>query len=170
MQRLIDLAGKVDSITFGDLPGQFAGGDVFSYLKDYFSDPFVQDDMVKMNQDQLYELTENRNMVKMPAYSPKTARHKRRRSLPSDRYTFYETGHFYESLYVYVGDTLVGIMSEGGVSDIGSQGYMDEDIISMFDSYDSSRSALGLNDENFLTLMPEIQGYLVERLKRYLNG
>lgn len=89
--------------------GGLAEFDLFEETRKFFSRADIQKWMIETNQDNLYDKQEDARGNRMPPYTDRTAKHKRRRNLPDKYYTYYETGETYESLTVYVEDTFVAI-------------------------------------------------------------
>lgn len=127
--------------------------------KQFFSKEEVQDKMLELNQDQLYTDTADRNGKLHNHYAPRTAKKKMRRGQPADRYTFCDSGEFYDNMEVYVDDDYVAILAP----------YSIDHVTALFATY-ATQNDLGLSDENLLSLMPDLIDETRKYIKDYLNG
>lgn len=125
-------------------------------LRQFFSEPSVQERMVEMNQSQLFDMQESRYGTRLGVYAEKTAKHKRRVGLPDVYYSYYETGRTQESLTVYAEDEFVGIYPHH------------EDAPEYAQNLDGN--AWGLNNENFDELVPEMKDAVVNRIRQFLTN
>ncbi len=105
----------------------------------------VQEEIVRLNTDeQLFEEGINAEGVKLTTiggdYAPVTVLKKRAEGLPFNRVTLFDTGEFYDSFYVKVGDTYFDI-----VADTAKEGGTD-----LRDRW--GEEILGLTDESIAAL------------------
>lgn len=135
-------------------------GSFFIMLQKVFSNEDLQAKMIELNQEQMYDEQETRLGRKHGLYAQKTLRRKRRRdgSYP-ERYTFEETGAFYDSLNVYAGETGVQMLTD----------FQIDHIASLFATY-ASEDDLGLNEENILSLKEDIVDGLRGEIRNYLKN
>ena len=175
MTRLDQLIDKFGAISLGG----GSEGDMFLYVKDFFMREDVQKRMVELNQQMLFRNRADNEGRSMGTYRPRTARHKAKMGLPSDEYTFYETGSFYNSMGVDVKDTEVEITSSTDSLKVdtiyGHSAPVDMNHIQyMFSRYNPSKSAMGLTegavDEVVRDQSLDMSGTIINHLKEYLNG
>jgi hypothetical protein len=115
----------------------------------------IQDFIIEMNHEQLYELGEDSKGVSLGEYSPVTIQYKDRKGQVSDRVTLRDTGVFYESFTIKVDDAGF-IQNADGYKGGGN------DLFKMY-----GIDILGLNEDNTQRLrdrlIDEIRFYLLNK-------
>lgn len=149
-----ELIGRVDGIAVNS--GALASLDFFELAKMFFTREDVKERVLDLNRDRLYtESTDNMGRY-LPPYAEKTAEHKRRVGLPSERYTYYETGATHESLDLNVGDDFAMVV-------------LGEDAPEYAFSLDAD--AWGITDDQYDEEVREpLLGFVQEKLMDYLTN
>jgi hypothetical protein len=116
-------------------------------------DSDMEELIIDLNQDQLYEAGQDSEGKSLGKYSPYTIGIKQRKGQPTNRITLYDTGEFYESFTVkYTGGELV----------LDANGEKDD--TNLFEEY--GVDILGLNDRNMSIFIKE----LAKRIIFYLSN
>lgn len=161
MRRLNQLIENVESISLGG--GE--KGDLFPFLRDFFSNDEVKKKIIEFNQHQLFNLEQDREGNIIGAYSPRIVKRKIREGLPSVNYTFYETGTFFKSMDVYPKEDCVEIITSDNSSlkydSIGKMSNTKQQspdhIDWMMSRYNPSRTSLGIQDNFMRTIVEETE-------------
>ena len=115
---------------------------------DFSVDSDIQELIVELNQEQLYNLGEDSEGNTLGTYAPTTVMIKQAQGVPTDRITLKDTGDFYSSFKVFYSNGEIFIDADG-----------QKDDTNLFDEY--GEDILGLNDANMSIFIDEVKKNIV---------
>jgi hypothetical protein len=111
-------------------------------------DSDIQELIIELNQEQLYNLGEDSEGKSLGTYAPTTVMIKQAQGVPTDRITLKDTGDFYSSFKVFYSNGEIFIDADG-----------QKDDTNLFDEY--GEDILGLNDANMSIFIDEVKKNIV---------
>lgn len=114
-------------------------------------DSDIEELVIKLNQDQLFNLGQDSEGDSLGSYSPYTIKIKQAKGQPTNRITLYDTGEFYQSFKAYYEDGSIVIDANA-----------EKDDTNLFDEF--GVDILGLNDSNMSIFVNEI----VQKIKFFI--
>ena len=111
-------------------------------------DSDIQELIIELNQEQLYNLGEDSEGKSLGTYAPTTVMIKQAQGVPTDRITLKDTGDFYSSFKVFYSNGEIFIDADG-----------QKDDTDLFDEY--GEDILGLNDANMSIFIDEVKKNIV---------
>jgi hypothetical protein len=115
---------------------------------DFSVDSDIQELIIELNQEQLYNLGEDSEGKSLGTYAPTTVMIKQAQGVPTDRITLKDTGDFYSSFKVFYSNGEIFIDADG-----------QKDDTNLFDEY--GEDILGLNDANMSIFIDEVKKNIV---------
>ena len=115
---------------------------------DFSVDSDIQELIIELNQEQLYNLGEDSEGKSLGTYAPTTVMIKQAQGVPTDRITLKDTGDFYSSFKVFYSNGEIFIDADGQKDDTNLFAEYGEDI-------------LGLNDANMSIFIDEVKKNIV---------
>lgn len=151
VERLINRLSDIEA------SGGLAECDLFLALKSFFEKEEVQDLIVKLNTDRLYEHSTDRYGILMPRYADSTLKRKKGRGVNATKsYTYYDSGSTYDNMEIIVDDLSVAI-------------YPDHESAPSYAHMLDGR-AWGLTESDFEEIRPDMKKHIVNEIRNYLNG
>ena len=164
IERIVGILENIDFPIGDDLPSALGGGDlpsadIPSLLSRFFTRSDIEKRIIELNTDRLYTERGDRNYEQLGIYSQYTKKHKKKRDLPYNYFTYYETGATY--------DCLVVVADRSGASVALGENAPDY-------AYELKETAWGLTDEERAQLldevMPEIRDAVVNNIRQALTN
>ena len=115
---------------------------------DFSVDSDIQELIIELNQEQLYNLGEDSEGKSLGTYASTTVMIKQAQGVPTDRITLKDTGDFYSSFKVFYSNGEIFIDADG-----------QKDDTNLFDEY--GEDILGLNDANMSIFIDEVKKNIV---------
>lgn len=109
IERIVGILESIDFPIGDDLPSALSGGsdlpvsesaDIPFLLSRFFTRSDIQKRIIEINTDRLYAEQGDRNYKQLGTYSPYTRKLKKKKNLPYEHFTYYDSGDTYDSLIV----------------------------------------------------------------------